>query len=560
MSGNYYADNPDLAYHLRHVGLEEVVRLKEDNYLEHGRHADAPADYADALAQYGRRLHQVGALCAERIAGRALAVDQVGATCADGAVTLAPETAANLADLQAAGVMGVLLPRAYGGINLPVTVYSMMTEMVSQADASLQNLFGLQNIAQTICLFGSDEQKERYLPGFASGDDDGAMALTEPEAGSDLQSVTTAADYDEATGQWRLNGIKHFITNGCAKVLLVLARTEPGSRDGRGLSLFIVKAGPGVVVKRIEDKLGIHGSPTCEVHFQNAPGDLLGKRRYGLTRYVMSLMNGARLAISAQAVGVAEAARAAAWKYVRQRQQFGRTLDQIPAVWEMLSRQDALTAAARTLLYETSRYVDLRDAWAEWSERHPGDDAAREASKLYSRLADFCTPITKAFATEAANQVAYDSIQCHGGKGYMREQQVERLYRDARIMNIYEGTTQMQVVAATGGLVKRVLDPVLDELAALPFSGDAAELAARVAGARDVTAASLAFAESDEGGGRLDLMARRLVRMTTLVYVSYLLLRDAQRDGERLATARRFIWEFLPEVGMHDRIVRDLLP
>ncbi|NLF60597.1 MAG: acyl-CoA dehydrogenase [Lentisphaerae bacterium] len=559
MPGNYYTDNPDLAYHLHHVGLEEVVRLKEDNFRERGRHAGAPADYADALAQYERRLQQVGALCGERIAGRAMAVDQVGATYADGQVAFAPGTAANVADLKAVGVMGVLLPRAYGGLNLPVTVYSMMTEMVSQADASLQNLFGLQNIAQTIYLFGDDEQKKRYLPGFASGEDDGAMALTEPEAGSDLQSVTTTADYDEATGQWRLNGIKHFITNGCAKVLLVLARSEPGSRDGRGLSLFIVKSGPGVVIKRIEDKLGIHGSPTCEVHFQNAPGELLGKRRYGLTRYVMSLMNGARLAISAQAVGVAEAARTAAWKYARQRQQFGRTLDQIPAVWEMLTRQDALTVAARTLLYETSRYVDLRDAWAEWSERYPEDADARETSKRYSRLADLCTPISKAFATEAANQVAYDSIQCHGGKGYMREQQVERLYRDARIMNIYEGTTQLQIVAAIGGLVKRVLDPTLDELAALPFSGGAAELAVRVAEAREVTAACLVFVESDSSN-RLDLAARRLVRMATLVYVSYLLLRDAMRDNARLTIARRFIWEFLPEVGMHDRVVRDALP
>ncbi|HQL08448.1 MAG TPA: acyl-CoA dehydrogenase family protein [Lentisphaeria bacterium] len=558
MADNFYLDNHDLAFHLKTPVVAELSRLRENDFKDAGTRPDAPVDENAALALYERWLAKVGELSAQKIAPRAAAVDREGVALQQNDVVFAPGTQENLRELVEAGLMGVMLPRRYGGLNLPVTVYSMMTEMVSRADASLQNLFGLQDIAETILLFGSDEQKARFLPRFASGELDGAMALTEPDAGSDLQSVQLAARYDEASGKWLLNGKKHFITNGCAKVLLVLARSEEGSKDGRGLSLFLAEKSPQITVPRLEDKLGIHGSPTCELQFNDAPAELIGQRRRGLTRYVMSLMNGARLAISSQAVGVAEAARRCAWDYTSKRSQFGKPLCDIPAVWEMLSRMDVLTAAGRTLLYETSACVDKRDALTQLNEAGAGNDDTRNAEKAYGRLADLLTPMTKFFTTEMANQVAYDAIQCHGGKGYMRELNAERYYRDARIMNIYEGTTQMQVVAAIGGVMKQLLAPVMDELAALPFGEGLRPLAARIAAARRLSQECLEMLNADDHG-KLDLLARRMVRMESLIFVSLLLLRDAQRAPARRALAERFIWEFLPEVAMQATIVKTAL-
>ncbi len=555
---NYYDDNSELRFHLTNLGLEKAVALRERNYAQAATCPNAPSDFAAAMGAYEEKLRALGALCGGPITERAVEVDQVGAQFKDGKVILAPGTVENLEDIRKLGLCGVTLPREYGGLNFPVTVYSMMTEMVSRADASLQNLFGLQSIAQTICNFGSEEQKARFLPGFATGENDGAMALTEPDAGSDLQSAQLSARYDEARGVWLLNGIKHFITNGCSKVILVLARSEEGSKDGRGLSMFIAERCPQIRIHRIENKMGIHGSPTCELHFEDAPAQLVGQRRRGLTRYVMSLMNGARMAISSQAVGLAEAARRTAWEYTSKRIQFGKPLCEIPAVNEMLTRMDALTVAGRTLLYEACKYVDLRDACNAAVEN--GDDTLREEAKELGHLTDLLTPMTKAFNTEMANKVAYDGIQCHGGKGYMREHNAERYYRDARIMNIYEGTTQMQFVAAKGGIVKRVLKPLLDELEALPFTGEAAELARRVAKARqcsdETIAAELANNASE---GRLDFIGSHLVRMETLVFVSYLLLRDTLKDSARLPLAKRFIWEFLPEVAYQAELVKTWL-
>lgn len=558
MADNFYLDNPDLAFHLKTPVVAELSQLHENNFKDAGKFPGAPADADAALALYECWLNKVGELSAQKIAPRAAAVDQEGVALKQGEVVFATGTRDNLRELAEAGLMGVMLPRRYGGLNLPVTVYSMMTEMVSRADASLQNLFGLQDIAQTIYLFGSDEQKDYYLPRFASGELDGAMALTEPEAGSDLQSVQLTARFDEAGGKWLLNGKKHFITNGCAKVLLVLARSEEGSKDGRGLSLFLAEKSPQIVVQRLEDKLGIHGSPTCELQFNDAPAELIGQRRRGLTRYVMSLMNGARLAIGSQAVGIAEAARRCAWDYTRKRSQFGKPLCEIPAVWEMLSRMDALTAAGRTLLYETSACVDKRNALAQLNEAGDGNDDTRDAEKTYARLADLLTPLTKFFTTEMANQVAYDAIQCHGGKGYMREHDVERYYRDARITNIYEGTTQLQIVAAIGGVMKQLLAPIMDELAALPYADALRPLAARVADARRLSQECLTMLSADDCG-KFDLLARRMVRMESLIFVSLLLLRDAHRDSTRRELAERFIWEFLPEVAMQATVVKTAL-
>lgn len=523
--------------------LLDEARIKELLRLREPEGTDLDALYRDCLA----RLEQVGQLAAERVEPRATAVDDDGAQFHDGSVSYAHGTDENLRDLKEAGLMGVMLPREYGGLHLPVTVYSLMTQMLSRADASLQNLFGLQDIAQTIRLFGSDDQKQRFLPRFATGEFDGAMALTEPDAGSDLQSVQTSATLGE-DGIWRIRGLKHFITNGCAKVLLVLARSEAGTRDARGLSLFIVQAGPAVVINRIEDKLGIHGSPTCEVQFNDAPAELLGQRRFGLIKYVMSLMNGARLAISSQAAGLAEAAQTLAHAYTAQRSQFGHTLDAIPPVADMLERIDAIAEAERALLLETCHYVDLRDAYELRANANRADADARDKAKLYTKVAALMTPLTKFFNTEGANAVAYDTIQCMGGKGYMHERIAERYYRDARIMNIYEGTSQMQVVAATGGLMTHVIDPIVADLFASVADVPGAEATvARLRDAQTLTDETLALL-AQQPSALLERLARHLLRMQTIVYVGLLLVRNARRDGDRLALAKAFVRHHLPDL------------
>ncbi|MBQ9369099.1 MAG: acyl-CoA dehydrogenase family protein [Victivallales bacterium] len=549
MSNNLFSDNQDLLFHFANLDLQEISRLREKDYTDEG----GPADFDAVKKLYREKLEEIGRISAEHIEPRAKEADLIGARFSqvDHKVFLPEAVRQNLKDIEEAHLTGVTLPRQYGGLNFPTTIYSMMTEIVSRADASLQNLFGLQSIAETVLMFGSDEQKAAVLPKFASGEWDGAMALTEPEAGSDLQSVQTKATLGE-DGVWRLNGKKHFITNGMAQVLLVLARSEEGTKDGRGLSMFLVHPCPELVVNRIEHKLGIHASPTCELIFNNVPAELVGRRKMGLIRYVMSMMNGARLAISAQAVGLAEATRAAAWQYCSNRSQFGKKLCEIKPVWEMLTRIDALTAASRALLYLTCKYVDLRDSWNKEAERTGSAEAAAN-SKRYAQLADVMTPMTKAFNTESANQCAYDCIQCHGGKGYMAERPVERYYRDARIMNIYEGTTQMQVIAATAGIFKNSLDDIFAELDAFQFSDGAAKHLAEVNRVRTlVLDAQHALAGAKES---MELLSRRIVRGQTIVLAALLLLKEATLDAGRMHLAERFIWEFLPEAEMHASIV-----
>lgn len=546
MAQNFFADNNDLLFHFRNFDWEEIVRLREDNYTASG----APADLAAALRLYEEKLNVIGELAGGPFAERAAEVDRQGAVCIDHKVTIPEGTQQNLDDLKKAGLCGVTLPRQYGGLFFPVTAYCMMTEIVSRADASLQNLFGLQSIAETLNLFGSEEQKAENLPKFCTGEYDGAMALTEPEAGSDLQSAQVKATLGE-DGVWRLNGIKHFITNGMAKMLLVLARSEEGSTDGRGLSMFLAHPCPELTVERIEDKMGIHGSPTCELHFNNAPVELVGKRRFGLIKYVMSLMNGARLAICSQSVGLAEACRQAAWAYCQERKQFKNPISQLPQVREMLTRMDALTAASRSLLYNTSKWVDRRDSWRIYAEAHPDDLDAKKKSADADRVCDALTPMTKAFNTESANLCAYDCIQCHGGKGYMRERPIERYYRDARIMNIYEGTTQMQVVAATAGLLKHGADPAFAEIEAFPFSEEAKAMLPKLIAMRE----KLLKAQESISAEQQSLLFRRIVRGLTIVMAGELLLRDASLDATRMGVARRFLWEYLPEADMHAEII-----
>ncbi|MDY0176957.1 MAG: acyl-CoA dehydrogenase family protein [Lentisphaeria bacterium] len=556
MHSNYFSDNPDLLFHLQNPVLEELSTLREDDFRQAERFPQAPTDFAAALALYVDKLSLLGRLCAEEIAPRASAVDREGAHFEQGKVSYAKDSKENLRLLTEAGLMGVTLPREYGGLNFPCTVYTMMTEMVSRADASLQNLFGLQDIAKTILLFGDEQMRQKYLPRFASGEADGAMALTEPEAGSDLQSVQTSAVPDPDSGRWLLNGHKHFITNGCARIILVLARSEPGSVDGRGLSLFLLENGPGVEIKSIEDKLGLHGSPTCELLFHDAPAQLIGQRRRGLTRYVMSLMNGARLAIAAQAQGIAEAAYRLALEYCGKREQFGKTLRQLAPVSEMLLRMKVNIMAGRSLLYETSRYVDLRDSYEYMNSQNPEASVEnRQKEKQLARIAALLTPLSKAFNAEMCNQVCYDSIQCLGGKGYMREQKTEQLYRDARITNIYEGTTQMQVVAAIGGIMQRTLEPMLDEMAALTYSGRLADMASEIAKARKVFNQARSHVEAKADGYFFDLMARRLVAMQTSILIAYIMLRDARNQPDRQSLCQCFVDMLLPEINKHSQII-----
>ncbi|MDD3118044.1 MAG: acyl-CoA dehydrogenase family protein [Victivallales bacterium] len=540
---NYFADNKDLQFIFDDLDLAEAVGVKEKNYEFAGKFDHAPVNYADAIDNYRRVLEVIGEICAENIAERSRTVDKEGPHFADGKVTYHPLTRKNLQDLTNAGVMGVMLPHEYGGLNFPNTIYTMMTEMVSRADASLQNLFGLQDIAETICDFGSDEQKAQYLPHFSSGEVDGSMDLTEPDSGSDLQSVRLRA-WQDKDGQWYLNGMKRFITNGCAKVHLVLARSEDGSSDGRGLSMFICEAGPKLVVRRIEDKLGIHGVATCELQYNDVPAQLCGQRRRGLTKYVMSLMNGARVAISAQALGVAEAAFREARKYAGEREQFKKSIDRFPAIYDMLTSMKVRIQAARTMLYATTRVVDLRNGYANLMEKLPADKITpeiREKSKYYGKLAALLTPMSKALSTEVANSVAYDGIQIHGGTGFMRDFNAERYYRDARITNIYEGTTQLQVVAAIGGVIQRVIEPELQPLMHLPYTGKLQRLKNKLDEMLVLQRKAVQYIIDQKDTEYHDQMARKLVEVETYIYVGYLMLKQALNAPEREALVERYV-------------------
>ncbi len=530
---NFFTDNPDLMFTLKNLDMEEIVALRENDYKQAEQFDYAPENYEDAMDNYKRVMTEIGEITGERIAPRSRQVDEEGPTFKDGVVKYHPLTDRNLQDLKDAGVMGVMLPRQYGGLNFPTTIYTMMTEMVARADASLQNLIGLQDIAETICEFGSEEQRQKYLPRFASGEADGSMDLTEPDSGSDLQSVRLKATKGE-DGKWYLNGMKRFITNGCSKIHLVLARSKEGTVDGRGLSMFICEACPELKVRRIEHKLGIHGVPTAELQYNNVPAELCGQERRGLTKYVMSLMNGARVAISGQALGIAEAAYREAKKYASERVQFKQSIDQFPAIYDMLAKMKIKVTAARALLYETTRMVDLRYAYVAQDERS-------EKAKFYSKVAAVLTPMCKALATEIANQVAYDSIQIHGGTGYMHDFDVERYYRDARITNIYEGTTQLQVVAAIGGIMQRVLDPIISEMLGMSCEGFDPALLKKVGVMFAKQKEAVQFVADKKDSAYHDLRARNLVENETFVFVSLLMLRDAKKDAKRLPLAERYI-------------------
>jgi len=550
-NGNFFTENEDITDFFEHMDIRRVVAMQERGYSEAEQFDYAPVDYEDAIDSYRRVLEVVGELAARFIEPRASEVDQEGVCLVNGRVRYAKGTRQNLEQLAKADLMGFTLPRKYGGLNLPMVIYSMAIEIVSRADASLMNIFGLQDIAETINSFASEELKDRYLPRFCSGEVTGAMALTEPDAGSDLTNVQLKATYDERTDTWRLDGVKRFITNGCGQVLLVLARSETDVEGARGLSLFLCEADETVKVRRVEDKLGIHGSPTCELQFNNSPAYLVGKRKRGLARYVLELMNGARLAIAAQAVGIAQAALSDALEFAEKRVQFGKAIRLFPAVRQMLGEMHMKVETARLLTYEASIAVDMSDNVERLSgtgelENIPGCEGLKKQAKSYKRLASALTPLVKYYTTEVCNEVCYDAIQVLGGSGYMRDYDLERYYRDARITTIYEGTTQIQHNAAIGHVISGFFEQRFDELHRQYSDADRWMLE-NLKEAREHLCKAAAFAREQDEDFR-NLNAARLVESVAHIYNGYLLLEPARRSAHKQALAQNFIADVLPAV------------
>ncbi len=548
MPENFFLDNPDLQYRFTQVDLREVVDIKEKGSPRHETYPTAPRNYDDAKDNYRLILEVLGGIAATVIAPRAAEADEEGAQFHDGQVSYAAATQAALQALKQAELMGVMLPSEYGGLNLPETVYAAMVEIISRAEAGLMTIFGLQEIAATINEFGDEAMKARILPRFGRGEVAGAMVLTEPDAGSDLGSIQTRAVLDEATGKWHLTGVKRFITNGAADIQLVLARSEEGSSDARGLSLFLIEKDETVRIRRIENKMGLHASPTCEIQYNHTPAELIGKRRFGLLRYTWSLMNGARLAVSAQAIGIAEAAYREAYNYASERCQFGKPIRELPAVARMLLSMRGEIEAARALIYETGKWVDRLKAYEQAAaEGTATDPDLRQKQKQAATLAEMLTPLVKYYATEMGNRVCYKAMQVHGGVGYMREFNVERHFRDIRVTNIYEGTSQLQIVAALGKLMGRALDPLLDEWAALDYAAEIEPLRVRLLEGTNLfrqAGDSLKTRERD----LIDYYAADLMDMATVVVNGWLLLQDGRTDPRKAELAHVYLAEHLPRL------------
>lgn len=538
---NFYIDTPELKFQLQHPLMEKIARLKENNFRDKDEFDYAPLNEADAIDNYDQILDIIGEICANVIAPNAEEVDKEGAHLENGRVRYAKGTDENYKALFDAGLIGMSLPRQYDGLNSPIVPYVMAAEMVSRADASFANIWGLQDCAETIREFADDEQKMRYLPRFSKEGATAAMVLTEPDAGSDLQAVQLKAHYDENTGLWKLNGVKRFITNGDADIALVLTRTEPNTSDARGLSLFIYdKSSNAVTVRHLEHKLGIKGSPTTELVFKDAPAELLGQRKFGLIKYVMALMNSARLGIGAQSVGIADAAYREAIKYAREREQFGHRIIEFPAVFELIKNMKAKLDGIRALLYETSRYVDLVKVYDEYSHNNQLEKEEKDEMKVYSKLANVFTPLIKLFGSEYSNSIAYDSLQIHGGTGFTKDFPIERIYRDARITSIYEGTSQLQVIAAIKGVTTGVFQTRIAEFDKmlrdnyLPLRKNLQQLTSDLGTA-------VAFIEEQKNNELLDFHSRRLVEMAGNIIISYLLLIDSTRDNTYEDSAKVFI-------------------
>ncbi len=524
---NYYSDHPELEFHLHHPLMKRIVELKERDYTEAEKFEDAPVDFEDAIANYDKLLKITGDVAANIIAPNSESVDLEGPHLENGRMIYASKTYENYDAATKAGLWGVDMPRRYGGLNVPMTTFSMLSEVISAADSSFQNIWSLQSCIDTLYEFGSEEQRQKYIPRVCAGESM-SMDLTEPDAGSDLQRVMLKATFDEKENCWRLNGVKRFITNGDSDIHLVLARSEEGTRDGRGLSMFIYdKRNGGVDVRHIEHKLGIHGSPTCELTYKNAKAELCGSTRLGLIKYVMALMNGARLGIAAQSVGLSQEAYNEALAYAKERAQFNTKIIDMPAVYDMLARMKAKLDAGRSLLYQTSRYVDIYKALEDIQRERKLSPEERDELKRYSRLADAFTPMAKGMNSEYANQNAYDAISIHGGSGFIMEYKCQRLYRDARIFSIYEGTTQLQVVAAIRYITNGTYSAIIREMLDKEVSEDLRPLKARVGAMVEKLETAIATVKASANQDVQDFLARRLYDMTGDILMSLLILDDA---------------------------------
>ena len=531
LMSNYYTDHPEIGFHLNHPLMKRIVDLKERDYADKDAFEDAPVNYEDALENYKRMLDITGDVAANIIEPNSESVDLEGPHLENGRMLYASKTVENIEATRQAGLWGISMPRRYDGLNIPNIVFSMASELIAAADAGFQNIWSLQSCIDTLYEFGTEEQRKKYIPRISAGESM-SMDLTEPDAGSDLQRVMLKATQD-ADGTWRLNGVKRFITNGDSDIHLVLARSEEGTRDGRGLSMFIYdKKDGGVTVRHIENKLGIHGSPTCELVYKNAKCELCGDRKLGLIKYVMSLMNGARLGIAAQSVGVEQEAYNEALAYAKERAQFGKKIITFPAVYDMLSRMKAKLDAGRSLLYMTARYVDIYKALEDISRERKLTPEERKEMKQYTRLADAFTPIAKGMNSEYANQNAYDTISIHGGSGFIMEYKSQRLYRDARIFSIYEGTTQLQVVAAVRYITNGTYLAIMKEMLETPVSDNLQPLKVRIAELVALYEEALNKVNSDENQEQHDFLARRLYDMTAEIIMSLLICIDASKAPE----------------------------
>ena len=537
--GNFFTDNERLKFHLHNDMMKEIIRLKERDYADKDKYDFAPESYEDAIDSYEKVLEIVGEITSDVLAENAKDVDIEGPKIEDNAIVYAKGTQRNHEALRDAGLYGMSLPRQYGGLNFSYVPYVMAAEIVSRGDCGFANIWGLQDCAETIYEFGSEEIKNEYLPRINKGATC-SMDLTEPDAGSDLQAVRLKATYDEQAGVWRLNGVKRFITNGDADIKLVLARSEEGTTDGRGLSYFVYdRNNKAVTVRRIENKLGIKGSPTAELVFNNAPAQIVGDRKLGLIKYVMSLMNGARLGVGAQSVGLAEAAYREAVKYAHEREQFGKPIANFAQVYEMLGNMRAKTDAIRTLLYETARQVDMYKSLDAISRERKLADEEKQILKAHLRLADALTPMLKLFASEYANQITYDCIQVHGGSGFMKDYACERMYRDARILTIYEGTSQLQVVAAIKGVTSGIYAARIKEYEAVEVSGELATMRQELIKMRERYESILEKAkELGTASEAFDFVSRRLVEMAGYLIMTNLLVNDAARNDIFTRSAR----------------------
>ena len=548
---NFYIDTPELKHHLNHPLMKRIVDLKERNYADRENYEYAPVDFEDAMDSYDKVLEIVGEICGDIIAPNAESVDHEGPSVADGRVTYANGTFANLEACRKAGLMGMAMPRRFGGLNFPVVPYIMAADIVSRSDAGFENLWGLQDCAETIYEFANEDQKKRYITRVCQGETM-SMDLTEPDAGSDLQSVMLKATYSEKDECWYLNGVKRFITNGDADIHLVLARSEEGTHDGRGLSMFIYdKRNGGVNVRRIENKMGIKGSPTCELVYKNAKAELCGDRKLGLIKYVMALMNGARLGIAAQSVGLSQAAYNEALAYAKDRKQFGKAIIEFPAVAEILSLMKAKLDASRTLLYETARYVDVYKALDDIAKERKLTPEERQEQKTFSKLADSFTPLAKGIGSEFANQNAYDCIQIHGGSGFMKDYACERIYRDSRITSIYEGTTQLQVVAAiryvtTGAYLAKIREYETAQVAP-EFEG----LKNRLKELANKCEAVVTKITEEKDQELIDFAARRLVEMSAHLIMSHLMVQDASKNDLFTESAHVYVRFAESEIDKH---------